>query len=103
MTGMVSCREKCHLRVSGWNQIVVSSMNISLPETLSAFVRRRVAEADFAGPDDYVRHLIQEDERRLACAFLEEELSAGMAGPAEEADDADWRAIREEVAVRLGR
>jgi hypothetical protein len=75
---MVSCREKCHLQASAWNQIVVSSMNISLPETLSAFVRRRVA----------VRR-------------LEIEVSIGLIGEIKATDEADFLQIRKEVQDAL--
>ena len=48
-----------------------TSMNVSLPETLKAYVLERVAEGTFSNPSDYVRALIREDMERRADERLE--------------------------------
>ena len=57
----------------------MTSLNISLPEALKAYVEGQVASGDWGTPSEYVRELIRQDkERRLAA--LEQELLAGMKG-----------------------
>jgi len=54
----------------------MTSLNISLPEALKAYVEGQVASGDWGTPSEYVRELIRQDkERRLA--NLEQELLAG--------------------------
>lgn len=81
---------------------MTTSMNVSLPEALKAFVQQRVADEHFANPSDYVRHLIRQDKGRVARERLEAQILEGMVGEAEDADAADWQAIRQEVRERLG-
>lgn len=45
----------------------MTSLLISLPETLKAYVDERVASGEFSTPEDFIRNLICEDrERKLA-------------------------------------
>jgi antitoxin ParD1/3/4 len=56
--------------------MAMTSLNISLPAALKAYVEGRVASGDWGTPSEYVRELIRQDkERRLA--NLEQELLAG--------------------------
>jgi len=57
----------------------MTSLNISLPEALKAYVEGQVASGDWGTPSEYVRELIRQDkERRLA--HLEQQLLAGTKG-----------------------
>jgi antitoxin ParD1/3/4 len=57
----------------------MTSLNISLPEALKAYVEGQVASGDWGTPSEYVRELIRQDkERRLA--NLQQELLAGAKG-----------------------
>jgi antitoxin ParD1/3/4 len=57
----------------------MTSLNISLPDALKAYVEGQVASGDWGTPSEYVRELIRQDkERRLAS--LQEELLAGARG-----------------------
>ena len=47
-----------------------STMNISLPESLKSFVKKRSKTANYSNPSDYVRSLIRDDQRRLAAEKL---------------------------------
>jgi antitoxin ParD1/3/4 len=59
--------------------MAMTSLNISLPEALKAYVEGQVASGDWGTPSEYVRELIRQDkERRLA--NLEQELLAGAKG-----------------------
>jgi antitoxin ParD1/3/4 len=58
----------------------MTSLNISLPEALKAYVEGQVASGDWGTPSEYVRELIRQDkERRMA--NLEQELLAAARGP----------------------
>ena len=57
----------------------MTSLNISLPEQLKAYVEGQVASGDWGTPSEYVRELIRQDkERRLG--NLEQELFAAAQG-----------------------
>jgi antitoxin ParD1/3/4 len=79
------------------------TMNISLPEALRDHVQKRVAEGGFANASDFLRSLIREDRERQAKERLEHLLLEGLqSGEPEEATDAYWQAVREEVARGAG-
>ncbi len=57
----------------------MTSLNISLPDALKAYVEHQVASGDWGTPSEYIRELIRQDkERRLAT--LEQALLAGAKG-----------------------
>jgi len=57
----------------------MTSLNISLPETLKTYVEGQVASGDWGTPSEYIRELIRQDkERRLAT--LEQSLLAAAKG-----------------------
>ncbi len=83
----------------------MTSLNISLPEPLKAYVEGQVASGDWGTPSEYVRELIRQDkERRMA--NLEQELLAATRGPKIEVSIAEIRkkglitALRERVRTR---
>ena len=83
----------------------MTSLNISLPEVLKAYVEGQVASGDWGTPSEYVRELIRQDkERRMA--NLEQELLAAARGPKIEVSIAEIRkkglitALRERVRTR---
>jgi antitoxin ParD1/3/4 len=60
--------------------MAMTSLNISLPENLKAYVEGQVSSGDWGTPSEYIRELIRQDkERRLA--NLEQELLAAARGP----------------------
>lgn len=57
----------------------MSTMNISLPETLKAFVDTQVSEGDYVSSSEYVREVLRKEQdrvrlRRLILDGLESEL-----------------------------
>lgn len=75
-----------------------TSMNVSLPESLKAYVLERVAEGTFSNPSDYVRALIREDRRRRAEDRLEALLLEGIeSGPAEPFPEGFWEDLRHKI------
>lgn len=70
-------------------------MNISLPETLKAFVDAQVRQGVYGTSSEYVRELIRKDQDRLKLRDL---LLAGAASaPAAVADAAYFDRLRERV------
>jgi antitoxin ParD1/3/4 len=59
----------------------MSTMNISLPDSLKAFVDEQVAERGFGSISEYVRELIrrEQDRSQLRTTFLEAEASPVVA------------------------
>ncbi|MEZ6233976.1 MAG: hypothetical protein R3B68_07280 [Phycisphaerales bacterium] len=79
----------------------LTSMNVSLPESLREFVQERLGTAGFANASEYVRHLIRQDrdrvESRLA-ELIEEGLDSGAAVVA---DDRFWAGLDRRVEARV--
>lgn len=66
----------------------MTSLNISLPDALKAYVEGQVASGDWGTPSEYIRELIRQDkERRLG--NLEQELIAAARGAKVELSIAD--------------
>ena len=76
----------------------MSTMNISLPEALKAFVDAQVASGDYGTSSEYVRELIRRERDRQALRAL---LLAGASSePAGEADKAYFAGLRRRAAQR---
>jgi len=68
----------------------MTSLNISLPETLKEYVEGQVASGNWGTPREFIRELIRQDkERRLG--NLEQELIAAARGATVELSVADIR------------
>jgi antitoxin ParD1/3/4 len=57
----------------------MTSLNISLPDPLKAYVEGRVASGDFGTPSEFVRNLIRQDKEQRR-AQLETELIEALQG-----------------------
>ena len=78
----------------------MSTMNISLPESLRSFVDEQVESRGFGTSSEYVRELIRKDQDRLQLRSL---LLAGAASAlAAPADAAYFASLRERVRHRKG-
>lgn len=76
----------------------MSTMNISLPESLRTYVDEQVRERGFGTSSEYVRELIRRDQER---ARLRELLLAGAASPADKpVDDSYFSTLRDRVERR---
>ena len=76
----------------------MSTMNISLPESLKAFVDEQVGSRGFGTSSEYVRELIRKDQERLHLRGL---LLAGAGSPpAAAADAAYFSALRARISRR---
>ena len=65
----------------------MSTMNISLPEGLKAFVDAQVDQCGYGSSSEYVRELIRRDQDRLLLRHL---LLAGAASPVAAPANADY-------------
>ena len=76
----------------------MTTMNISLPDTLKSFVDEQVAQGGYGTSSEYVRELIRKDQDRLQLRGL---LLAGAASsPAAPADAGYFDALRKQVQRR---
>lgn len=73
----------------------MSTINISLPDTLKAFVDEQVNQGSYGTSSEYVRELIRKDQNRLHLRSL---LHAGATSPpAAPADPAYFEGLRDRV------
>ncbi|MGB3695136.1 MAG: type II toxin-antitoxin system ParD family antitoxin [Spirulinaceae cyanobacterium] len=76
----------------------MTSINISLPESLKIYVEEQVSNAGYGTVSEYLRELIRQDKKRKAQERLEtlllESLDTGVATPM---TAQDWQSIREAV------
>lgn len=76
----------------------MSTMNISLPESLKAFVDDQVARRGYGTSSEYVRELIRRDQDRQTLRALL--LEGGASVPGEVADASYFATLRTRVAAR---
>jgi antitoxin ParD1/3/4 len=73
----------------------MSTMNISLPESLKSFVDEQVSERGFGTSSEYVRELIRKDQDRQRLRGL---LLAGAASaPGSPANAAYFEGLRDQI------
>ena len=65
----------------------MSTMNISLPESLKSFVDQQVTSRDYSSSSEYVRELIRKDQDRQRLRGL---LLEGAASPQSVTADTDY-------------
>jgi antitoxin ParD1/3/4 len=56
--------------------MAMTSLNISLPDPLKAYVEDRVASGDFGTPSEFVRNLIRQDKEQRRMRLESELLDA---------------------------
>lgn len=70
-------------------------MNISLPDSLKAFVDEQVSQRGYGTSSEYVRELIRRDQDRLQLRNLL--LTGASSAPAAAADERYFEGLREHV------
>jgi antitoxin ParD1/3/4 len=79
----------------------MTTMNISLPDSLKAFVDQQVSSRGYGTSSEYVRELIRKDQDRTQLRNL---LTAGAASkPGKEIDSAYFDRLRKQVRTRISR
>lgn len=72
----------------------MTTMNISLPDSLKTFVDEQVADRGYSTSSEYVRDLIRrEQDRQQLKALLLEGANSPLTGPADEAFFEELRAL----------
>ena len=80
----------------------MTTMNISVPDEMKAFVEAQMTEEGFASASEYLRALIREAQKRRAKRELEAKLHEGLeSGPATPMTRKDWVALRAEAIEGL--
>lgn len=80
----------------------MSSMNISLPEPMRAFVEEQVKQKGYSTASEYIRHLIRTEQENLESKRLETLLLEGLdSGDKIEISEEWWENKREELIQRL--
>ena len=78
------------------------SLNTSLPEQVRAFIEEQMASRGFNSVNDYVDHLILQDQERTAQTNVDALLVEGIeSGEAVEATDDWWEAKRTHLMEQL--
>ena len=72
----------------------MTTLNISLPDAMKAFVEAQVQTGQYASASDYIRTLVREDQKRQAEQELEAKLLAAL-------DSNDFREATPELFERL--
>ena len=73
----------------------MSTMNISLPDTLKSFVDEQVSQRGYGTSSEYVRELIRKDQDRLQLRGLL--LDGAASNPAAPADASYFDGLRDRV------
>jgi antitoxin ParD1/3/4 len=81
----------------------MTTMNISLPEEMKAFVESEMAREGYASASEYLRSLIREAQKQRARQELEARLLEGLQGPVVEMTAEDWDSMEREALGRVGR
>jgi antitoxin ParD1/3/4 len=78
----------------------MTTLNISLPESLKTFVEDQVTSGGYSTVSEYVRSLIRDAQERKAREALESKLLAALEGEPEEMRGEDWDRLRARVRQR---
>ena len=79
----------------------MTSLNISLPQSLKEFVEERVKEGGYSTPSEYVRQLLREDQKRRTEEKLEALLLEGLnSGEPIEITPEYWEKKRKQLIER---
>ncbi|MEO0843958.1 MAG: type II toxin-antitoxin system ParD family antitoxin [Cyanobacteria bacterium J06643_5] len=80
----------------------MSTMNISLPDPMRAFVEEQVKQKGYSTASEYIRHLIRTEQENVESKRVEALLLEGLdSGEKIEISDEWWEKKREELRERL--
>jgi len=76
---------------------IMSTMNISLPDSLKAFVDEQVEQRGYGTSSEYVRELIRKEQERAQLRKLL--LDGASSGPGVRADEAFFKRLRKRAGA----
>ena len=76
-------------------------MTISIPDSVKELVDQEVASGAFPTAEDYIRALVEADQKRKAQDHFEALIDEGLDSPLSEMTDQDWDDIRQEGLERI--
>ncbi len=79
----------------------MTTMNVSLPDDMKAFIEEQIAREGYASASEYFRNLIREAQRRKAKLDLEAKLAEGLQSPSQKMMRKDWQSLEEEALKGL--
>jgi len=80
----------------------VTSMNISLPDSMRTYIEAQVAQGGYSTASEYFRELIRQDQKRKASERLEAMLLDGLeSGNPTAMTEENWMEIRQAVRSRI--
>jgi antitoxin ParD1/3/4 len=79
----------------------MTTMNISVPDEMKAFVEAEMAQEGYASASEYLRALIRDAQKRRARQELEAKLLEGLQGPSIQMTRNDWDSIEREALEGL--
>lgn len=80
----------------------MKSINISLPDSMRAYIEEQVASGGYSTASEYFRELVRQDQKRKAQERLEDLLLEGLnSGEATPMTDKDWQDIRQAVREKI--
>ena len=82
--------------------IAMTTLNISLSESMRAFINEQVAKGGYSTASEYISHLIRQDQKQAAQMKLEAMLLEGLdSGEPIEITDDWWENKRTKLVERL--
>ncbi len=82
----------------------MTTMTISVPDEMKAFIEERMAEDGFASASEYLCSLIRNAQERNARQVLEAKLQEALdSGPATPMTREDWEGLERDVLARSER
>jgi antitoxin ParD1/3/4 len=79
----------------------MTTLNISLPDSMRTFIEQRVAQDGYSTASEYIRQLVREAQKLAAQKRLETLLMEGLeSGPSREMTAEDWEELRRRVWER---
>jgi antitoxin ParD1/3/4 len=80
----------------------MTTLNISLPESMRDFISEQVAKGGYSTTSEYIRHLIRQELERVAKTQLETLLLEGLnSGESIEITDEWWEQKRTELVEKV--
>ncbi len=103
LSGWISyLRIGCRDSLINESHLLLKSINISLPDTMQAYVEQQVAEGGYSSVSEYFRELVRQDQKQKSKERLETMLLEGLnSGDTTEMTVQDWEDIRQTIRGKL--